>query len=153
MDCHIRTHRKFDNRDPAIYNSSFPIPSTTNLVTISQGGVREIPEAMLDPYSVLGVLSFGVYIFYILYTRYRMRGGHHNPTSPQNNNGGQQPQTGGTLFSADAQENIANIIKMATNIISNAPYLGASNSTFESDDYFDTGDGSDLRRKLKIFRK
>jgi hypothetical protein len=80
--------------------------------------------------------------------------GHHNP-SPQN--GVQQPQIpqgGGTLFSTDAQENIANIIKMATKIISNAPYLGSSNSTFDNDDYFDVADdGSDLRRKLKALRK
>lgn len=100
---------------------------------------------MLDPYSVLGVLSFGVYIFYILYTRYRMKG--HKPA------GGGSPQAGGTLFSADAQENIANIIKMATKIISNTPYLTDSNSTFDGDDYFDAADGSDLRRKFRISRK
>jgi len=124
-------------------SQSAELPST-GMISKSPNGraLRELPEAMLDPYSVLGVLSFGVYIFYILYTRYRMRN-HHSPTG---NNGAQ-------LFTLDAQENFANILKMATKIISSASYLENSNSTVDSEaDYLDTeaADSSDLRANRKF---
>jgi hypothetical protein len=72
---------------------------------------------------------------------------HHTP-SPTGGNGGQ----GAQLFSVDAQENFANILKMATKIISNAPYLDNSNSTIDSDDYLDIADASDLRTSRNFYR-
>lgn len=70
--------------------------------------------------------------------------GHHPPS--QQNGAQAPPPQAGALFNLDAQENIANIIKMATKIISNAPYLGMGNSTMDGEDYFDSGDNSDISK-------
>lgn len=107
---------------------------------------RDVPEALIDPYSVLGVLSFGVYIFYILYHRYQTGMGslkHQmgqnlgNPGSPEQQN----PPTQ-SLFNMGSEQNLAYLLEMASKILSNAAKVGGTsfNGTaplLETLDYYD----------------
>lgn len=93
---------------------------------------RDVPDALIDPYSLLGVLSFTVYIFYILYHKYRM-GKEGGPMK----SGGGMGSPGGTggpaalpaggdsmLFNEDSEENIRYMLDIFTKFLNSAAKVG-----------------------------
>lgn len=132
---------------------SVVIPSSTSSYYSSSGGGflqrRDVPDALIDPYSVLGVLSFGVYIFYILYHRYQMGMGglKHGGMGGSGGGGGNQqaptPSASNLLFnSAGSEQNLAYLLDVASKILINAAKMGGStlNGTsplLDTLDYYD----------------
>ncbi|CAL8077693.1 unnamed protein product [Orchesella dallaii] len=123
-----------ENKSPGSETARYKLSqSTTSLLQR-----RDVPDVLLDPYSVLGVLSFGVYIFYILYSRYQMGVGGNQPHNPGGNTHHPSPGGGGgnqgnnpgvNMFSAGSQQNIAYLLDLASKIISNAANEGGNNTT------------------------
>lgn len=141
---------------------SIIIPSSTSSYYPGGGFLqrRDVPDALIDPYSVLGVLSFGVYIFYILYHRYQMgmgglkhggMGGGSGGGGGGNQQGSGNPAPSGSnlLFnSAGSEQNLAYLLDVASKILINAAKVGGStlNGTsplLDTLDYYD--DPADLQ--------
>lgn len=119
---------------PKLKESS-PTP-TNHSMTVSQNKIRikrQSADALIDPYSILGLLSFGTFILSVLYNRYKMK----NP-SPSKNSASSGMPGGTTKLGSLSQETIEQIMKAANKFIKDTQSKPNKNSTSSSDDYYDT---------------
>jgi len=122
---------------------------------------RDLPDGMLDPFSVLGFLSFATFLFSILYHRYKDKNG--NKSTPS------LPGVGSAqLSNGHNPQNMEYLVKMAAKILNTVSALedtyldedgngeqSAGNSTGnqmddleDSIDYYEAADSSGLRRRI-----
>ena len=114
---------------------------------------RQVAEAMSDPYSILGFLSFGIFIFCILYQKHK-RPEEKVSSGGQGGGGAGTGQVPAPIYLQALDPQIASLIKIVSDILANANNNSSKPTDTDSnkedgDDYEDYGETSEKKTPMK----